>query len=119
MRFFLTFALLIFSLCLSSLPAEAKVYIDLAAPSIKRLPLAIQEFTYTGTDSFSMEERTHISAMGRSMLNTLKRDMIFSGVFKVLDNEAFIEEPEDAAFDIKDINFKDWRMIGADAVVEG
>ncbi len=115
----LTYLLLIFSICLSSRPAEAKVYIDLTAPSIRRLPLAIQEFHYLGADPYSIKERDRVKSISASILNTLKRDMEFSGVFKTLDNEAFIEEPDEAGFDINDINFKDWRMIGADALVEG
>ncbi|MFQ5427596.1 MAG: Tol-Pal system beta propeller repeat protein TolB [Thermodesulfobacteriota bacterium] len=119
MRLFTAFVFLVFSICFTALPVGAKVYIDLTAPSIKRLPLAIQELRYLGSDPFSMEERAYINATGQSILSTLKKDMDFSGIFKVLNNEAFLEEPEEAGFDINDINFKDWRMIGADALVEG
>jgi len=122
MKNFLTYAFLALSICLGCLgarPVAAKVYIDLAAPSIKRLPLAIQEFRYVGEDPFSRGERERISATAGTMLETLKQDMDFSGVFKVLDNEAFLEEPGRAGFDISEIGFKDWRMLGADALVEG
>ncbi|MFQ5479685.1 MAG: Tol-Pal system beta propeller repeat protein TolB [Thermodesulfobacteriota bacterium] len=119
MRFFIIYALLALCAGLTSGPAAAKVYIDLAAPSIKRLPLAVQEFRYLGPDPYSDVERENIRATGGAMLNTLKKDMEFSGVFRVLPNDAFIEGPEEAAFDINAINFKGWRMIGADAVVEG
>jgi len=107
------------SLCLSAGPADAKVYIDLAAPSIKRLPLAIQEFRFIGEDSFSVDQRERTGAVAQAMLNTLKKDMYFSGVFKIIDNDAFLEESENAGFDMDEIGFKDWRMIGADALVEG
>ncbi len=119
MKKILLFAILVLSLSLHGRSAGAKVYIDLAAPSIKRLPLAIQEFRYLGKDPFSAEERASIKTTARTILNTLKKDMYFSGVFKVLDNDAFLEEPEKAGFDMDEIGFKDWRMIGADALVEG
>ncbi len=110
---------LILGLVITGRPALAKVYIDLAAPSIKRLPLAVQEFRYLGPDPYSEDERAHIRGISGAMLDTIKKDMDFSGVFKVLDNEAFLEEPEKAAFDRDDVGFRDWRMIGADVLVEG
>ncbi len=119
MRFFIIYALLALSICLGAERAEAKVYIDLAAPSIKRLPLAIQELRYLGPDPYSTQEREHIRQTGAIMLSTLKKDLKFSGVFRILPNDAFIEEPSEAGFDIDDMDFKGWRMIGADAVVEG
>jgi len=115
----LIYAFMALSLCIGVLPAHAKVYIDLAAPSIKRLPIAIQEFRFLGPDPFSDKERTNIRDTGETILKTIKQDMNFSGVFKVLDNDAFLEEPEEAGFDMDKIGFKDWRMIGADALVEG
>ncbi len=119
MKKILIYASLALSLCLHVGPAHAKVYIDLAAPSIKRLPLAIQKFRFIGEDPFSTQERTNIEKTRETMLKTIKSDMYFSGVFKVLDNEAFLEEPSEAGFDMDEIGFKDWRMIGADALVEG
>ncbi len=115
----LTLVLVILGLFLGAGSAPAKVYIDLAAPSIKRLPLAVQEFRYLGPDPYSEAERTHIHGISGAMLRTIKRDLDFSGVFRVLDNEAFLEDPEKAAFDAEGIKFRDWRMIGADALVEG
>jgi TolB protein len=100
-------------------PAGAKVYIDLAAPSIKRLPLAVQEFRYLGPDPYSDVERAHIRRTSHAILETMKKDLDFSGVFRILDNEAFLEDPREAAFDRDSIKFRDWRMIGADALVEG
>jgi len=91
-------------LCIGALPAHAKVYIDLAAPSIKRLPIAIQEFRFIGPDPFSDEERKNIRDTAETILKTLKQDMNFSGVFKVLDNDAFLEEPEEAGFGLQRIN---------------
>ncbi len=111
--------LLILGLGLTAGPAKAKVYIDLAAPTIKRLPLAVQEFRYLGPEPSSDVERGHIQRTADAILETMKRDLDFSGVFRILDNEAFLEDPAEAAFDAASIKFRDWRMIGADALVEG
>ncbi|MEK7742487.1 MAG: Tol-Pal system beta propeller repeat protein TolB [Nitrospirota bacterium] len=89
-------ALLIFNFQL--LTCEAKIYIDITSPAIKKLPIAIQEFS--GTE-------------GRQMTDIIRDDLEFTGFFLSIDRAAYIEKSAEA------FNPKNWTVIGAEAVIKG
>ncbi len=89
-------ALLIFNFQL--LTCEAKVYIDITSPAIKKLPIAIQEFS--GTE-------------GKQIADIIGDDLEFTGFFHAIDRAAYIEKPDE------DFNPKNWTVIGAEAVIKG
>ena len=78
--------------------AEAKVYIDISSPAVKKVPIAITEFT---------------GPQGKEISDVIRDDLDFTGVFLCLDRKAFIEAPS------QPFNQKNWSVIGADAVVKG
>ncbi len=108
-------------LCLfgAPMPAASKVYIDLEAPTVARLPIAIQEFKYTGEPPESAEDIKMVETVKEALKKTLEADLDFSGLFNVIDSEAFLEEISETGLDAKDTNFGEWRMIGADTLVKG
>lgn len=114
-----TLAIAAVFVCLFGSPTAAKVYIDLEAPTVARLPIAIQEFKYTGVTPESTEEREMVEGVAAALKKTLEEDLDFSGLFKVIDSEAFLEEAAQAGLDAKDTNFGEWRMIGADTLIKG
>lgn len=77
---------------------EAKVYIDITSPALKRLPIAVAEFGGTS---------------GREISDIIRDDLAFSGFFHCLDRSAFIETSS------QPFNPKNWTVIGAEAVVKG
>ncbi|MBI5048931.1 MAG: Tol-Pal system beta propeller repeat protein TolB, partial [Deltaproteobacteria bacterium] len=88
---------------------HAKVYIDIHAPAGKRLPIAILDIKNLGGVNIQSE-------IGGSLQDILVRDLEFSGLFSIIDKKAYIEDPnkkEDS------IDFKDWQVIGADALIRG
>ncbi len=99
--------------------AEAKVYIDLDAPAVARLPIAIQEFVYTGPLPTEGAEAQKIEAVKRALKETLEADLEFSGLFNVIGNEAFLEDVEKTGLGAEQTDFGEWRMVGADALIKG
>jgi len=84
--------------CLLPAFAHAKVYIDITSPSIKRLPIAIQEFD--GRD-------------GEKITDIIRDDLDFTGFFLCIDRAMYTEGPAQT------FNPKNWTVIGAEAVVKG
>lgn len=105
----LTFALF----AVFSQSAQAKVYIDLSAPTERRLPLAIEEFTET-TPSASASGQG--AAIKNALMGALKSDLSFSGLFNILpaaSAKPLAQQGEDAS------GCDRWRPLGADALITG
>lgn len=92
---FLCIASCLLSLCSYS---EAKIYIDITAPSFKKLPIAITEFAGTA---------------GSEVTDIVRADLDFTGIFSSLDRNTFIE-PTTQTF-----NPKNWSVIGVELVLKG
>jgi len=50
---------------------------------------------------------------------TLTRDPKLSSFFRVIDSQAYIEDPQTSGYDIGQFNFGDWRSINAEFLVKG
>jgi TolB protein len=88
-----------FALCLSLFAeAEAKVYIDISSPAVRKVPIAVSEFT---------------GQQGEEIAGVIRDDLDFTGIFLCLDRNSFIEVPS------QPFNQRNWSAIGADAVVKG
>lgn len=86
--------------------ATAKVYIDLSAPTERRLPLAIGEFTKTSPAGALPDEAS--DRIGQTLSDTLRADLGFSGLFSVIDAKG-----------IGEAAFKQCLSKNADALVAG
>lgn len=84
--------------CVLTAAAEAKVYIDIASPAVRKLPIAVPEFGGTA---------------GRELSDIIRDDLDFTGIFVCLDRKTFIESAS------QPFNAKNWTVIGAEAVVKG
>ena len=97
--------------------APAKVYIDLAAPSRRALPVAVEEFRDLGTAS--ARDKASRDAIKKELYDAVITDLKFSGFFTVIDKKANLEDPAKSGLTVSTTNFKNWRAIGADALVKG
>jgi TolB protein len=50
---------------------------------------------------------------------TLTRDLKLSSFFRIIDSQAYIEDPQTSGYDIGKFNFGDWRSINAEFLVKG
>lgn len=98
---------------------QAKVYIDLAAPAVKKLPIAVQEFKDLGSPVRSPEDAEIIKNIKNELASALRSDLVFSNLFKIIEKEAFLEDPMKAGLTKEETDFRDWRTIGADTLVKG
>lgn len=114
--------MLLAALCVAAAsgPASAKVYIDLAAPANKRLPIAVQEFRYLGdAQGLGPEEARKVLEIKRTLREALLSDLTFSGLFRIIPKESYVEDPELSGLTYSETNFSSWRIIGADTLVKG
>ncbi len=95
------------------LEAGAKVYIDLSAPSVEKIPIAVQDFKDLG----STATPDKVNPVRDELMDTLKTDLVFSGLFRIVDREAYIEPPT-VGLTESETHFKDWRDSGADTLIK-
>ncbi len=100
-----------------SMPSQAwsKIYIDITGPSGRRLPIAVQSFMDMGTGSDYAQK---VDPVAEELRNTLIGDLRFSGLFDVIEEDAYLE-PGEEWFSAANINFRNWRTAGAEALVKG
>ncbi len=78
--------------------ADAKVYIDITSPALKKLPIAVTEFS---------------GPSGREISDIIRDDLDFTGILFCLDRNAFLESAS------QPFAQRNWSVIGAEAVVKG
>jgi len=103
----------------AAVPAWSKVYIDLEAPSVARLPIAVQEFKHLGPEPASPEEAAEAARISSELTGTLTGDLRFANLFNVIDSSAFLEDPETAGITAEETDFEQWRLVGAEALIKG
>ncbi|MBW2063972.1 MAG: Tol-Pal system beta propeller repeat protein TolB [Deltaproteobacteria bacterium] len=109
-RTVLIFLALMFLDFLSPGRGEGKLFIDINAPSIQRINIAIPDFVNLS----SAGEHGELSRILRSVLSS---DLELSGYFNSMPREAFLEENTES-LSPKEIRFKDWSVIGAELLVK-
>lgn len=97
LRYCATALILLFTIHCSLLTAFAqKIYIDITAPDIRKLPIAIQNFTG-----------------GKEISDIVSANLAFTGLFDPIDAAAQIERPD------QPFNPDNWRGLGVELVVKG
>ncbi|MFA9459841.1 Tol-Pal system beta propeller repeat protein TolB [Thiohalorhabdus methylotrophus] len=85
-------------------PAGAILSIDITQGVRNPLPVALVNFSWEG----SGERPFDVGAL-------VSRDLRRSGMFRMINSSAFISAPHRP----EDVEYKDWRLVGADALVIG
>jgi TolB protein len=88
----------VFSVFCFLFSAEAKIYIDITAPSSKKVPIAIYDLD---------------GAFGKEISEIIRDDLTFTGLFIYIDKISYIEKPAQA------FNPQNWTPLGIEAVVKG
>jgi TolB protein len=97
--FYLLFSFLILhsDICVLA-SADAKVYIDITSPNIRKMPIAIYDFQ---------------GHSGAEIAEIIRKDLTFTGLFRCVDKSSYIESLSQR-FDPKN-----WTPLGIEAVVKG
>ncbi len=101
---------IIFSLITSS--EGARIYIDIDAPSLRKLPVAVPIFK-------PLDWNNRNDVIAREGAKIISNDLTFSDYFKVLDPRSFLKKPDKIGLKLKEINFRAWDTIGAEILVRG
>jgi TolB protein len=88
-----------------------RIFIDINAPSIQRIKIAIPDFTNLSTQKEHPE-------LSRALSEVVSNDLDLSGYFTPMDREAFLDE-DDSFSSEGEIRFKNWSVIGAELLLKG
>jgi TolB protein len=67
----------------------------------------------------NLSANTSASAVANQFADIVSKDLTLSGYFKPLDRSAYIEKPDASGYTAESINFDNWSVIGALALVKG
>jgi len=94
-------------------PCEAeRVYIDINAPYLRKIPTAIPIFK-------DMAGGQTQGQVANKLSDLLTASLDFTGFFKILNRESFLENPQEAGLVEREINFSNWTVIGAELLIKG
>lgn len=91
--------------------AGAQVRGEILGPGATRLPIAVPELKPLGGFTRAAE--------AREFTRVLRRDLEMSGLFRVIDPQAYIEDPTQMGLTPETVNFENWASIGAKGLVIG
>lgn len=103
--------LLLFFLLAVPAGVSAKVYLDINAPSARRLPVAVQL-------PVPLDGSEPVPLIASEVREVLAGDLDFSGVFRVLDQMLYMEDIGTADIRPGTFSFDDWELINAEALVK-
>ncbi|MBW1918792.1 MAG: Tol-Pal system beta propeller repeat protein TolB [Deltaproteobacteria bacterium] len=90
--------------------ASARIFIDINAPSIQKIKIAIPDFRNLSREGENPE-------LASELAGVVANDLEMSGYFSSMDKSAFLAEDKDALTQ-EEIHFKDWSVIGADLLLK-
>ena len=103
---------LIGSFALGAPRAEAQVQGTIRGPGKSNYPIAVSPLKDLSNNHAGAKLATEFA-------DVLGRDLTLSGLFKVIDRSAYIEQPDTAGITAEQTNFDNWSVIGALALVKG
>ncbi len=110
----IVFALLIISSTLLTLPgrSQARVYLELDSPNLRRIPLAVAPLQPLCGASTNAE----IAQLGRKIIID---DLEFSTFFELLlDTENYLEKPKSCNLSPGTFDYSNWSLIGAELLIK-
>lgn len=91
---------------------EAQVRGTIFGPGARSYPIAVSPLKNLAAGGAP-------SPVATQFADIVSKDLTLSGYFKVLDRSAYIEKPEASGYTAEAINFDNWSVIGALALVKG
>lgn len=98
----------LFISCNIALSKDAPLQIDIMGGNIRAMPIAISYFSF--------DKDIQGTNLQNDMPNLIASNLVNSGLFKLLDRNAYMQKPDQLRTVPK---FRDWRIIDAQALVTG
>ena len=97
--------------------SHGKIYVDIGSARVKKSVLAVSSFVLRGT----VTNEDHVR-QGSELYSQLNRNLKFSGYFKILSPDAFIENPAEKSpvpypQDPQGFRWENWKLSGADLLL--
>ncbi len=89
--------------------AWAKIYIDINAPSVQRIKIAIPDFK-------NFSDKAENPGLATALPAVLSNDLDLSGYFAPMDKAAFLADDQGST-SLEETRFRDWSVIGTELLV--
>ncbi len=96
----------------SAFGQKPDAYININEPSLRKIPLATPYFKAITGDATENRLSTESS-------DFMAKTLSFTGYFKIINREAFLENPRSKGIIAPNINFRNWTTIGAELLITG
>jgi len=106
------FFVVLLMISLGAVPVWGKVYIDINAPAFQRYPTAVCDFSNTG----SPHDGDNLSAW---FSETVTQALTITGFFRVISQEAFLQNGKTAGITLDKIDFTAWTALNVDFLITG
>jgi TolB protein len=93
-------------------PVRAQVRGLIVGPGAERYPIAVSALRNLGSVPDGRDISTGIA-------DTIARNLSLAGWFRVLDRSAYLEDPQRSGIALGSFDFRDWSILGAEALVKG
>ncbi len=90
---------------------DARIYIDINAPSLRKFKIAAPDFS-------NQTPQGACADLSAKLPGVVSRDLDLSGFFSPMDKAAFLETNPDA-LTLESIRFRDWSVVGAELLLKG
>jgi TolB protein len=98
---------------LTAVPVHAGYdYIDISNPFLRKIPIATPYFRPTS----EAPEEVKIAEEASEILS---KAIDFTGYFKIIDREAYLENPREGGIMASNITFSNWTAVGAELLITG
>ena len=109
-KIYIAFLIIIFFAIIPPVSMAKYNYIDISNPFIRKTPIAIPLFK-------SFTENKQESLISKQMSELMGETLAFTGYFKILDKNAYLESPHKSGITATNINFRNWTVIGAELLI--
>ncbi len=104
-------AAIVLSLTIGAASAAAQVRGEIIGPGATRMPLAVPALKWLGG--------REAPDLAGKFVAVLRADLELSGLFRVIDPAAYIEDPQTGGITLETIDFASWSTVGALGLVRG
>ncbi len=108
----LVFFSLIFIVLFGTEECFGKIYVKVDQFSEQKFPIAVTPFK-------NQSGKKELLPEGYKIEKIIKNDLSFSGLFRFISEKAFLEDPQKSGFTTKSIDFANWAVLDAQALVKG
>lgn len=106
-----------------SLPATMALagydYINISNPFLHKIPIAVAEFMPLPAPKATPADIQNTRDLAVPVTDLLSDTLVFTCYFNSLDRASFLGRPQEKGVTAVDINYKNWRDIGADFLITG